>query len=88
VTVTTGVLTSVFTFLYCALYITMPGNFVYIAAFLVHSRMYANTLLASLNTRKVLRSLSSREDMSLQLLSRGNATGPLPSPRSEWSSEC
>jgi len=67
-TLTTGLLTSVFTLVYFATYITMPGNFIYIAAYLIHGFIYANAMLASLNSRKILRSLNN-QDIVLQNLS-------------------
>jgi hypothetical protein len=55
-TLSTGLVTSVFTVAYMITYLTMPTNMVYIAIYLVHCKIYANSMLASLNGRKSLRS--------------------------------
>ncbi|KAL6302840.1 hypothetical protein BKA93DRAFT_791243 [Sparassis latifolia] len=53
--VNTGALTSAFSLATLVTYDTMPSNFVYMGCYFVVSKLYANSFLATLNTRKVLR---------------------------------
>ncbi|KAK7007377.1 hypothetical protein R3P38DRAFT_3597930 [Favolaschia claudopus] len=62
---TTGTLV---TLLYCQrnllqrrTYITMKDKMIWIAIFLISSRMYSNSLLASLNSRETLRSMNNQD---------------------------
>jgi len=60
-TLTTGLLTSIFTIVYFATYLTMPTNTLYIGIYLLRTKICANGMLASLNTRKALRSISNQQ---------------------------
>jgi len=60
-TLTTGLLTSLFTIVYCVTYLTMPSNTVYIGVYLLRTKICANAMLASLNTRRALRSISNQQ---------------------------
>jgi len=60
-TLTTGLLTSVFTVVYLVTYITMPSNNVYVGVFLLRTQICGNAMLTSLNTRKALRTLSNQQ---------------------------
>jgi len=62
---TTGLLTSVFATLYVTVYLAMPLNMVYIAVYFVHGKIYVNSMLAALNSRKCLRALA-EEDIELR----------------------
>ncbi|KAF7289727.1 hypothetical protein MIND_01346300 [Mycena indigotica] len=56
-TIETGLVTSIFSCLNLAFYIQEPHNFVWIALQIVKARLFANSLLASLNSRDTLRSM-------------------------------
>ncbi|EKM51787.1 uncharacterized protein PHACADRAFT_262128 [Phanerochaete carnosa HHB-10118-sp] len=53
--VNTGVLTSAVSLSTMILYNIMPSNFIFIALYFVLSKLYVNSFLATLNTRRVLR---------------------------------
>ncbi|KAI0769987.1 hypothetical protein C8Q74DRAFT_1369224 [Fomes fomentarius] len=53
--ISTGGLTSVISFTTLILYNFMPGNFIFMALYFVLSKVYANSFLAALNTRRVSR---------------------------------
>jgi len=55
---TTGLLTSVFATLYVTVYLAMPLNMIYIAVYFIHGKIYVNSMLAALNSRKSLRALA------------------------------
>ncbi|EPQ52563.1 hypothetical protein GLOTRDRAFT_131797 [Gloeophyllum trabeum ATCC 11539] len=57
----TGVVTSIAAIGYLAVYLAMPLNFVYIGVYVVHEKIYVNSILASLNSRETLRSLAAQE---------------------------
>ncbi|KAK6974330.1 hypothetical protein R3P38DRAFT_3239638 [Favolaschia claudopus] len=61
-TVETGVLTCAFQTSLVALYITQKENMIWLAAFVISSRLYSNSLLA----RQVLRSMKAGVEVSLQ----------------------
>lgn len=65
-TLTTGVLTSVLAIVYVVVYLAMPLNMIYIAVYLVHGKIYVNSMLAALNSRKSLRALAVQEDTELR----------------------
>ncbi|KIM76464.1 hypothetical protein PILCRDRAFT_643933 [Piloderma croceum F 1598] len=62
---TTGLFTSVLETLYVVVYLAMPSNMIYIAIYFVHGKIYVNSLLAALNSRKSLRALA-EQDIELQ----------------------
>ncbi|KIP06228.1 hypothetical protein PHLGIDRAFT_19513 [Phlebiopsis gigantea 11061_1 CR5-6] len=53
--VNTGILTSAVSVATMILYNLMPDNFIFMALYFVLSKLYANSFLATLNTRRVLR---------------------------------
>ncbi|KAI0927054.1 hypothetical protein AcV5_007693 [Taiwanofungus camphoratus] len=53
--VNTGILTSAISLCTLILYDTMPENFIFMCFYFIVSKLYANSFLATLNTRKVLR---------------------------------
>ncbi|KAI0087891.1 hypothetical protein BDY19DRAFT_953691 [Irpex rosettiformis] len=53
--VNTGVLTSAVSLATMILYNVMPGNFIFMGCYFVLSKLYANSFLATLNTRRVTR---------------------------------
>ncbi|KAF7297881.1 hypothetical protein HMN09_01008900 [Mycena chlorophos] len=53
----TGVLTSLCSVLILAMYEVKPSSFIWLAVFVVKSRLYSNSLLASLNSRSTLRDM-------------------------------
>ncbi|THG98803.1 hypothetical protein EW026_g3441 [Hermanssonia centrifuga] len=53
--VNTGVLTSAVSLATVILYNLMPDNFIFMACYFVLSKLYVNSFLATLNTRRVLR---------------------------------
>ncbi|KAI0339015.1 hypothetical protein BDW22DRAFT_1362361 [Trametopsis cervina] len=53
--VNTGILTSAVSLTTLILYNIMPDNFIFMACYFVLSKLYANSFLATLNTRRVLR---------------------------------
>ncbi|KAJ7072814.1 hypothetical protein C8F01DRAFT_1105305 [Mycena amicta] len=57
-TVETGVVTSMFSIVSMVLYATMPTTFLWLAVFTVKSRLFSNSLLASLNSRVTLRKMA------------------------------
>ncbi|KAJ7066314.1 hypothetical protein C8F01DRAFT_1365869 [Mycena amicta] len=56
----TGLLTSSFSLITVILFHTMPNNFIWIAFSTIEARMFSNSLLASLNSRSVLREIRDR----------------------------
>ncbi|KAF9477919.1 hypothetical protein BDN70DRAFT_880613 [Pholiota conissans] len=54
-TIRTGLLTSVAAIFILILYRIMPYNFIYMAAYISLAKVYSNTLLSALNSRKALR---------------------------------
>ncbi|KAK7062917.1 hypothetical protein VNI00_000415 [Paramarasmius palmivorus] len=55
--VNTGAITSVWTIVILITYLSLPGYYVYFGMYLVIGRLYANSLLATLNARQKLRSM-------------------------------
>ncbi|OCH91896.1 hypothetical protein OBBRIDRAFT_727911 [Obba rivulosa] len=53
--VNTGILTSAVSLCTLILYDLMPDNFIFMAFYFVLSKLYANSFLATLNTRKIVR---------------------------------
>ncbi|KAH8104756.1 hypothetical protein BXZ70DRAFT_1005263 [Cristinia sonorae] len=53
--INTGILTSACSLTTLICYDTMPDNFIFMAFYFVLSKLYANSFLATLNTRRVLR---------------------------------
>ncbi|KAJ7052242.1 hypothetical protein C8F01DRAFT_625760 [Mycena amicta] len=62
-TIETGVLTSTFSLAQLVCFHVMPGNFVWVALFIVQARLFANSLFASFNSRFILRGI--RHDTGL-----------------------
>ncbi|KAF7293803.1 hypothetical protein HMN09_01176100 [Mycena chlorophos] len=60
-TLETGMLTSIFSCLNLAFYVQQPDNFIWIALQVVRARVFANSLLASLNSRDALRTMSTQK---------------------------
>ncbi|KAK7042654.1 hypothetical protein R3P38DRAFT_322697 [Favolaschia claudopus] len=57
----TGLLTSATQILLLILFITKKATMIWLAVFVVSSRLYANSLLASLNSRETLRAMNGQE---------------------------
>ncbi|KAJ7050337.1 hypothetical protein C8F01DRAFT_1264218 [Mycena amicta] len=77
-TIETGMITSIFSILNMAFYQTESGNFIWIGIQIVKARLFANSLLASLNSRQVLRELNAKDTRissagGAHLTSRGGA---------------
>ncbi|KAF9648175.1 hypothetical protein BDM02DRAFT_3096964 [Thelephora ganbajun] len=53
--INTGLVTSIISIACLITYGTMPGNFIFISLYFVLSKLYANSFLATLNTRLVLK---------------------------------
>lgn len=64
-TVNTGLLTSIDAICSLASIAALPNTFIYICFFFALGRLYANSLLATLNARKSIRQKVSPDDMSL-----------------------
>jgi hypothetical protein len=62
-TLETGLLTSVMAIAELTFFVTLTGDFVWLAAFAVSSRLFSNSLLASLNSRATLRSMNEVSQM-------------------------
>jgi len=75
-TLTTGVLTSVFTIVYYATYLTMSKNSICVGLYLLRTKICANAMLASLNSRNVLRSMSDQPIPLEMLLSTKHSSSP------------
>ncbi|KAH9850069.1 hypothetical protein C2E23DRAFT_931744 [Lenzites betulinus] len=65
--VNTGLLTAVCSCLALITFVVLPDKLLYIAFFFLLGRLYANSLLATLNARKTLRDLSTSQELSLSL---------------------
>ncbi|KIM75271.1 hypothetical protein PILCRDRAFT_679806 [Piloderma croceum F 1598] len=65
-TLTTGLLTSVFAIVYIIVYLSMTLNMVYISIYFVHGKIYVNSMLAALNSRKSLRALAAQEETEMR----------------------
>ncbi|KAJ7041969.1 hypothetical protein C8F04DRAFT_1390831 [Mycena alexandri] len=57
-TLETGVILSTATTLTLILFATMPRNFIWIAMYIVQAKLYSNSFLASLNSRKALNAMN------------------------------
>ncbi|KAF7368884.1 hypothetical protein MVEN_00214200 [Mycena venus] len=57
-TIETGMLTSISGIFTLACYFTMKDNFVWLAVFMITARLFANNILASLNSRATLRAMA------------------------------
>ncbi|KAJ7263496.1 hypothetical protein C8J57DRAFT_1470787 [Mycena rebaudengoi] len=71
----TGMITTASAIATLACFISMPKNMIWLAVFIIASRLYSNSLLASLNSRETLRAMNGLE---VSLHSLTPATG-LPS---------
>ncbi|KAF7336203.1 hypothetical protein MVEN_02168000 [Mycena venus] len=60
-TIETGMLTSATAIFMIIFYLTMKERMIWLGAFTVSSRMYSNSLLASLNSREALRSMNATQ---------------------------
>jgi len=56
-TIETGMLTSASGIIMLFCFITMRDNFIFVGVFFIEARMFSNSLLASLNSRKRLRAM-------------------------------
>ncbi|KAF7290105.1 hypothetical protein HMN09_01315700 [Mycena chlorophos] len=78
-TIETGMITSVFSILNLVFYQKETNNFIWMGIQFVKARLFANSLLASLNSRKTLRAMSTGGAMSTEsgggFSSRTGATG-------------
>ncbi|KAI0754875.1 hypothetical protein C8Q80DRAFT_1266413 [Daedaleopsis nitida] len=93
--ISTGGLTSVISLTTLILYNFMPDNFIFMAFYFVLSKIYANSFLAALNTRRIRRGRGTDAETTTMptFLMVGNITqrtvqldpeyGGLPSPRQE-----
>ncbi|KAF7352162.1 hypothetical protein MVEN_01179400 [Mycena venus] len=63
-TIETGMLTSASGIVMLATFVTMRENYVWLALYVINSRLFSNTLLASLNSRATLRSMEFPFSMS------------------------
>ncbi|KAJ7906310.1 hypothetical protein B0H13DRAFT_1716324 [Mycena leptocephala] len=61
-TMETGVITSAAGLASLGCFVTMPGNYIWIAFFVVNARLYSNSLLASLNSRTSLRAMADKTE--------------------------
>ncbi|EMD41094.1 hypothetical protein CERSUDRAFT_91852 [Gelatoporia subvermispora B] len=78
-TINTGFLTSVCAVLSLITIVALPNTFIYICFYFTLGRLYSNSLLATLNARKLLRDRSAvGEVLSLEL--QHTSTGQMPSP--------
>ncbi|KAF8189832.1 hypothetical protein K438DRAFT_1971346 [Mycena galopus ATCC 62051] len=66
----TGMISSTLGIIELTCFVTMPNNWVWIAIFTIEARLYANSLLASLNGRTTLRAMSG-DPISLIAISEG-----------------
>ncbi|KAJ7114070.1 hypothetical protein C8R44DRAFT_230567 [Mycena epipterygia] len=64
-TIETGVVSSAAAFLNLAFFVTMKENFIWIAFYVVTTRLYSNSFLASLNSRATLRTINSTLPVSV-----------------------
>ncbi|KAI9460427.1 hypothetical protein HD554DRAFT_2028738 [Boletus coccyginus] len=69
--INTGLLTSICAIASLVSIIAWPDTFIYIAFYFCLGRLYCNSLLATLNARKLLRAGSRDEDMSLSFKFKG-----------------
>ncbi|KAJ7048468.1 hypothetical protein C8F01DRAFT_1379893 [Mycena amicta] len=60
-TIETGMITSIFSILNLALYQQNPNNFIWVGIQFVKARLFANSLLASLNSRQALRDMNTKD---------------------------
>ncbi|KAF7289731.1 hypothetical protein MIND_01346700 [Mycena indigotica] len=75
-TIETGLITSIFSVLTLAFYQAERTNFVWVGIQFVKARLFANSLLASLNSRQTLRALNaSLSDSNGAVTSRGGYNG-------------
>ncbi|KAJ7052232.1 hypothetical protein C8F01DRAFT_1261948 [Mycena amicta] len=68
-TIETGVVTSMFTVVMLICFHVMPTNLVWMGLFAIEARLFANSLLASLNSRSVLRGIRNELSGSGDMLS-------------------
>ncbi|KAJ7044032.1 hypothetical protein C8F04DRAFT_1389444 [Mycena alexandri] len=66
-TIETGMLTSAVAVVTLTSFITIRGNFIWLATFSITSRLFSNSLLASLNSRTTLRAMNEIPLPSLKL---------------------
>ncbi|KAF8150152.1 hypothetical protein B0H34DRAFT_177369 [Crassisporium funariophilum] len=79
-TMTTGVLMAISTVAFMALFLVFPSDLFYLGVYLLHAKIYANTLLATLNSRSLLRSIS-EQVMELSVIPVTRSHGlKLPAP--------
>ncbi|KAJ7125277.1 hypothetical protein C8R44DRAFT_135983 [Mycena epipterygia] len=70
-TIETGILTSIAGIVVLACFVTMPDNYIWLAWYVVTTRLFTNALFASLNSRAVLRAMN---DFRVELDLQGVAT--------------
>lgn len=66
-TVNTGLLTSIFAVLSLATFLAYPNTLIYVTFFFCLGRLYSNSLLASLNCRRIIRGTDDLDGLSLSL---------------------
>ncbi|KAJ7052245.1 hypothetical protein C8F01DRAFT_1261958 [Mycena amicta] len=71
-TIETGLVTSMFTVVMLICFHAMPNNLVWMGLFAIEARLFANSLLASLNSRSVLRGIRNELSGSGNMLSFSN----------------
>ncbi|KAI0771406.1 hypothetical protein BC629DRAFT_1641490, partial [Irpex lacteus] len=76
--INTGVLTSVVSLATMILYNLMPGNFIFMGCYFVLSKLYANSFLATLNTRRVSRGRGTDQRRHNAYLPHGWQGDPTP----------
>jgi len=83
--INTGLLTSAFSIACLVTYGLMPQTFIYISLYFILSKLYANSLLATLNTRLILKGRgtdNAHETVPTFLMVDPNTISPLPQPTS------
>ncbi|KAI1790668.1 hypothetical protein LXA43DRAFT_1095270 [Ganoderma leucocontextum] len=75
--ITTGLLTSAFMLVFAVSAITRPNDMIYLALSFVTAKLYTNTLLATLNTRKSLREAAINPSRGVEVFGfSGGAANP------------
>jgi len=83
--INTGLLTSAFSIACLVTYGVLPHTFIYISLYFVLSKLYANSLLATFNTRLVLKGRgtdNAHETVATFLMVDPNTIPPMPQPTS------
>ncbi|KAJ7906303.1 hypothetical protein B0H13DRAFT_2021078 [Mycena leptocephala] len=81
-TMETGVITSTAGLVSLVCFLIMPGNYIWIAFFVVNARLYSNSLLASLNSRASLRAMADKTEPHVLAFRSGSSYEPAKTDRS------